>query len=66
MWEGFSISACDFRDSLSVQCASPACGWLLVTWYIRSVQRVQAIKEIIGTYEDVPAPDMNTDSKVRI
>ena len=26
---------------------------------------MQAIKEIIGTYEDIPAPDMNTDAKVR-
>ncbi|KXZ45580.1 hypothetical protein GPECTOR_53g166 [Gonium pectorale] len=25
---------------------------------------VVAIKEIIGTYEDIPAPDMNTDAKV--
>ncbi|GAX75786.1 hypothetical protein CEUSTIGMA_g3229.t1 [Chlamydomonas eustigma] len=25
---------------------------------------VVAIKEIIGTYEDIPAPDMNTDGKV--
>lgn len=25
---------------------------------------VVAIKEIIGTYEDIPAPDVNTDSKV--
>ncbi|KAL6745631.1 glutamate dehydrogenase [Haematococcus lacustris] len=25
---------------------------------------VMAIKEIIGTYEDIPAPDMNTDARV--
>eukprot|EP00798_Chlamydomonas_sp_ICE-L_P016585 gene16585-22821_t len=25
---------------------------------------VTAIKEVIGTYEDIPAPDMNTDGKV--
>jgi glutamate dehydrogenase/leucine dehydrogenase len=25
----------------------------------------QAIKEIIGPSEDIPAPDMNTDSRVR-
>lgn len=24
----------------------------------------QAIKEIIGPYEDIPAPDMNTDARV--
>ncbi len=24
----------------------------------------QAIKEVIGTYEDIPAPDMNTDARV--
>jgi glutamate dehydrogenase/leucine dehydrogenase len=26
--------------------------------------RWQAIKEIIGVYEDIPAPDMNTDARV--
>lgn len=35
------------------------CGCKGYSWY-----DLKGIKEIIGPYEDIPAPDMNTDARV--
>lgn len=47
------------RQVLSERCALTA---LTATGCLPGT--MQAIKEIIGTYEDIPAPDMNTDARV--